>query len=474
MTPTSTRFPSAPAPAPNPGPLPAAAPSEAFTNPLIYAVSTFLLLEIWLTHSRFFDLFLTFFRIPAMIFVMMTISILFTGRANAIIKSATGRWILITAFWFGVTIPFSQWRSQSASLYVGSMLAIPTVIAIVAFSVNLKMYLRIVQALAFGAFTSAFIAFYFPDPDGERLAYWRGNFNDPNELGMNLLLGLPIAGLLFATGRGLFVRLFWLVACGPMLWALLRTSSRGAFLALGAMLLVAWLAASPIRKFALLFGSAAVFLILLNVLPTYLRVRLFSIFSVVSTSGEDLNQKEMRLLQGAAIGSTEERIDLMKDAFWATLRSPLFGVGLGNFGTERWEYYRAQNINKGAQTAHNTYLQISSEMGIPALILFLTSFYVAFRDLLWVRAMARAGRLRDHLRFESAASFMILALIAFLAAAMTLSLAQMVYMWLVLGFAAALRSLADLSVVAPLAPARVPGVPLPGPAAYPTLPPRTY
>jgi putative inorganic carbon (HCO3(-)) transporter len=41
-------------------------------------------------------------------------------------------------------------------------------------------------------------------------------------------------------------------------------------------------------------------------------------------------------------------------------QSPLTGVGLGNFDLERWSHY-----------AHNSYLQIWAEMGIPGIIAFL-------------------------------------------------------------------------------------------------------
>ena len=61
---------------------------------------------------------------------------------------------------------------------------------------------------------------------------------------------------------------------------------------------------------------------------------------------------------------------------------PLFGVGPGNFPTAQNDLALSRGESKGlwAET-HNTYTQISSEMGIPGLVIYLALLYWCFKPL---------------------------------------------------------------------------------------------
>jgi O-antigen ligase len=60
-------------------------------------------------------------------------------------------------------------------------------------------------------------------------------------------------------------------------------------------------------------------------------------------------------------GSSSQRTEILKRSIWVTLRYPLFGVGVGNF------HYKSVH----ELVTHNAYTQVSSEMGIPALVMYL-------------------------------------------------------------------------------------------------------
>jgi len=64
------------------------------------------------------------------------------------------------------------------------------------------------------------------------------------------------------------------------------------------------------------------------------------------------------------------------------LTHPLFGVGPGNFPTAQNDLALSRGESKGlwAET-HNTYTQISSEMGIPGLVIYLALLYWCFKPL---------------------------------------------------------------------------------------------
>jgi O-antigen ligase len=83
----------------------------------------------------------------------------------------------------------------------------------------------------------------------------------------------------------------------------------------------------------------------------------------------------------SAIDSQLQRKELLLDSLRYTINNPIFGLGMGNFqiyhGTE------AHNSQEWKGT-HNSFTQISSEAGIPALGMFLFLFYSVFRRAFWV------------------------------------------------------------------------------------------
>ena len=79
----------------------------------------------------------------------------------------------------------------------------------------------------------------------------------------------------------------------------------------------------------------------------------------------------------AAVESTEARKLLFQRSLRATVERPLFGVGPEQFPNYRGKGGRAQETREVLwYGTHNSYTQISSESGIPAII-----FYVLASDL---------------------------------------------------------------------------------------------
>jgi O-antigen ligase len=60
-------------------------------------------------------------------------------------------------------------------------------------------------------------------------------------------------------------------------------------------------------------------------------------------------------------GSSSQRTEVLKRSFWVTLRYPIFGVGIGNF-----HYKSPRNLE-----THNAYTQVSSELGIAAMVIYI-------------------------------------------------------------------------------------------------------
>jgi putative inorganic carbon (hco3(-)) transporter len=95
-------------------------------------------------------------------------------------------------------------------------------------------------------------------------------------------------------------------------------------------------------------------------------------FKSIKFSGEALNGDE---------GSTRIHIELLKAGLYMMERHPVFGVGLGQFKTRALQYNpdMLKIVNRG-WVAHDIFMQIGAECGLPVLLLFLSMVGVAYRN----------------------------------------------------------------------------------------------
>ena len=86
---------------------------------------------------------------------------------------------------------------------------------------------------------------------------------------------------------------------------------------------------------------------------------------------------------------------------------PIFGVGLDNYRIAAQTYVDSTNIpvgETGIRVAHNSYLEIAAEMGLPALFIFLGILVSSFRTLgqVYRAAMKLRGRISPASSFGNA------------------------------------------------------------------------
>jgi O-antigen ligase len=122
-------------------------------------------------------------------------------------------------------------------------------------------------------------------------------------------------------------------------------------------------------------------------------------------------------VMATATGSAEERWGLLKDGIYLTLRHPLFGVGPGDFQVAQADLAVARGESRGAwRVTHNSYTQISSEMGIPGLVIYLVFLYRCFESLNSIARSRYPGKDWQDLRalaMSLRASFVVVLTIAF-------------------------------------------------------------
>jgi O-antigen ligase len=190
---------------------------------------------------------------------------------------------------------------------------------------------------------------------------------ETNYFAANLLLVIPIAFALAGLQRTPLKRWLWIGGGLVLVVSLFLTSSRGGFLGL----LIA-LGAYVYRRKGLAGVFAVIALLVLAALPTDLGSRALSTFKSadeLSPALESSNRAHMSLLWGA--------LRMIADA-------PLTGVGPLNFKELSTQY---TGLQRGF-IAHNTYLELAAEAGLPVLALFLALILATFH------AVNRASRLR--------------------------------------------------------------------------------
>ena len=167
-----------------------------------------------------------------------------------------------------------------------------------------------------------------------------------------------------------------MLVIGLMLVTTFRTGSRGAMVAFLAVLGVMFLRASIMGKMQLLLGSILVIGLLFATMPG----NLVSRYKTLAEDQADEYQMDYSMKASAA-ASTQSRKLLLRKSLKFTAQHPLFGVGPGMFDVADDADAKAAGFRKGVWLGtHNSYTQISSEMGIPALIFYVAAMFFALRD----------------------------------------------------------------------------------------------
>jgi putative inorganic carbon (hco3(-)) transporter len=172
-----------------------------------------------------------------------------------------------------------------------------------------------------------------------------GEFNDPNDFCLLLLLGMGIGFFKLTAPEAGLARGFWFALLGLFGFALFKTQSRGGLLALvvGA---AAW---SYLR-----YGFWKTAGLALLAVPALIALAGGRQAELVSAVGEDTGQS---------------RIQLWAHALGYFRAAPLFGIGMGQFAEEE------------KHVVHNSFLQSFAELGLFGGLLFLGAFFAGIVSL---------------------------------------------------------------------------------------------
>jgi len=231
-----------------------------------------------------------------------------------------------------------------------------------------------------------------------------GIFNDPNDMGQLLAVGMVLC--LWGVGDGALgiLRRLWAGPLALLGYSLMLTQSRGAFVAL-----VCGLGAFLYGRFGL-WRTVGLAILGLPALLIVFSGRMTEI-SPSATTGQ-------------------QRVQIWSDGLQMFREDPIFGVGVGEYN------------QRAGFVAHNSFLHCFAEIGFIGGMCFLGAFLLGFWSLLRLRR--NKVQILDPLLFRLH-PYLLGALAAYAGGLLTLSRAYVVPTYLVLGLVAAFVPLAQAS-----------------------------
>jgi putative inorganic carbon (hco3(-)) transporter len=192
--------------------------------------------------------------------------------------------------------------------------------------------------------------------EGDR-AGWIGIFANPNDLAYHLVIGVAMALAASAAAGTRLRKLGWLALLAPLGYGLMLTQSRTGMFA-GLAVGFVFLLRSAGKRVPLVLGVAFVLGVLFMMSPSNpWRTRT----DAATAYGEDASAR-------GRMDAWRTGINIVKDR-------PFSGVGAGAFMIA-WPEYAPGDAGE-VRSEHNTYIQLVSELGLPALFLFLTALGAA-------------------------------------------------------------------------------------------------
>ncbi|MFL6229581.1 MAG: O-antigen ligase family protein [Pyrinomonadaceae bacterium] len=254
---------------------------------------------------------------------------------------------------------------------------------------------------------------------GERVAGAVGGmFGNPNDMALHLVTMLPVAVAFCFTKRNPLSKFAYAVCAALLVAGIVVTFSRGGFLGLiGAGGVLAWKLG---RQHKLAVGVCVVVAALgfVALAPGEYAARLGTITSVSA----DLT------------GSSSQRQALLIRSLIVTAQHPLLGVGMGNFHT----------VSIHELVSHNAFTQVSAEMGLAALVIYVWFIVAPLRRLREIERQTFASRRASH--FYYLAVGLQATLVGYIVSSFFASVAYNFYVYYLVGYAVALRRIYEAAL----------------------------
>lgn len=356
-------------------------PIVQYEGPIVSLGAFALFALLFLSFGRLTDFFLDYLHLPFVISVVCVITAIMNRNLLVAFKSPVGIALTLFSLWLVVDIPFSFWRSNSLELVSDDWAkSFGLFVVTAALLPSLRQCTRAVKVLAFAFLTTSLLGLVYGTLAQGRFALTQGLYMGSNELATAMAQGCVFWLFMMRNPAHSFPkRILSAIPLIPLLIILTDTASRAGLVVIGVVAVMTFFHSSAGGKAAIaaaLVLSVAAGLIFM---PATSRQRFATIFGGDPAQVED--DAEASGISASAVASATQRAFLLKRSITLTFEHPLFGVGPGQFPVA--EAGLSQDEGKPGLWlgTHNTYTQISSEGGIPALLLFVASLYFCWREL---------------------------------------------------------------------------------------------
>jgi O-antigen ligase len=353
------------------------APSNQIRTPLGAPGSAIgtgvLLIFLFLLFSRVCDLALASLHLPLISSLAgLAVAVLSGGVFRAFMHPVSV-WLMAYTGWLTLTIVTSVWQGGSFAIITGDWYkSILTYLLVVALVVNYDQARRASRVFTFSLGVLAILVLFFGTRLDGRITMPVGQYANPNELGHAMLTGAAMWWWVsHDPERNGFIRTLAALMVIPTFYVIVQTGSRAGVVALVLVLPILFRQYSVAGRIKLGVGLALMMAVMLSTVSGTLLHRMGTLF------GSD----PLEQFDNEAVQSSNARLELLKSSLSITLRHPLFGVGAGNFVVVDAHDSEEKRLHPSWHGTHNTYTQISSEAGIPALIFFVGALVSCWRSL---------------------------------------------------------------------------------------------
>jgi len=339
---------------------------------------------------------------------------LLIGRAR-LLWSTNVLLVLLLTGWFMVGIPFAYYRGGSFEVFTQTWLR--TLIFFFLLTQTLTTVSRvkkIIWTVLLSELIASLASIFFQGKvgllEGDRLSGVNQGLLGWNFLGISFSVTLPFLAALYLSAISATTRILLAVALGSTMWTVILTASRGGFFGCIVSVVLTWwfvLRRSPRGRLLAVLIPIGLAVVLLKA-PDVFWSRLQTIWSsssgaeTYSAQSEGSSHLEGKLDAQSAEESTRGRQLLLENSLKYTAQFPFFGLGMGGFPLYNGRVLRRSDAWLGT---HNTFTQLSSEAGIPALFLFLCLLFTMLGQMKKLGDQCASNQNKFELGLLAAATF---------------------------------------------------------------------
>jgi O-antigen ligase len=226
----------------------------------------------------------------------------------------------------------------------------------------------------------------------EGRAIWNFVYSNPNDLAALCLLQLSVALGVLAVEHKWWVKLGTQIVAALLVLIIVLTQSRGAMIALIVFVLIFGKAYLRYVTVPRAIAGLALVALVGYVAPDSVWRRFSSIRSATNTDMAQFDPETNDLATRQDQSSSVQRLAIWDVAEAMTAENPILGVGFGaypNMHQRMAMQARFNPIARGRRDTHSTYLNLSSEIGLVGLAIFISAIVSVLRTSRRVRRLAK-------------------------------------------------------------------------------------